>query len=265
MIHDVQPNATVARLLLGGQLEQLREMRGLTLKQVAGTLYVSVSKLSRIERGRHRAVVEEVARLADFYEARGQDLEQLMEWARTAQGRGDYHSFTDVADAAARDYLDVEAVGLSAVYTPQVFPAVLRTQHYAAVLLGPMNPEEVARRLWLLGLRQRRFFQIRRAPVRVLLSEAALTSRVGGPEVMAEQRQRLLHAPVQVRVLPAHCAARSPAAAGFAVAVLGGGRLTLAARNRDDGRLWLDPDRKGRAAAQFGELWQAAADLRTYC
>lgn len=237
-------------------------MRGLTLKQVAAAVYVSVSKLSRIERGRHRAVVEEVARLAAFYEARGQDLEQLVEWARTAQGRGDYHSFADVADAAARDYLDVEAVGLSAVYAPQVFPAVLRTRHYEAVLLGPMSPEEAARRLWLLGLRQRRFFQVRRAPVRVLLGEAAFTSRVGGPEVMAEQRQRLLHAAVQVRVLPAHCAARS-SAAGFAVAVLGGGRLTLAARSRDDGRLWLDPDRKGRATAQFEELWQAAADLKS--
>lgn len=258
--HKDRPNATVARLLLGRQLEQLRAVRGLTLEQVAGALYVSTSKLSRIERGWHRAAVDDVARLADFYEAHGRDRDQLMERAGQAQGRSAYHSFADVADASSRDYLDVEAAGLHAVYTPQVPPAVVRTHRYALELLGPVSRAEADRRLWLLGLRQQRFFQTGRAPVRILLGEVVLAPGVGGPGVMHEQHCRLLQAPVEVRVLAGHRALR--ASTGFAVAVLGGGSLTLVAREGEDGRPRLDPDRKGRTAARFEELWQAAVDFR---
>ncbi|MFE6273948.1 Scr1 family TA system antitoxin-like transcriptional regulator [Streptomyces goshikiensis] len=259
-LNDDRPNATVARFLLGRQLEQLRCVRGLTLGQVAGALYMSTSKLSRIERGRHRAAVDDVARLADFYEAHGRDRDQLVEWSGQAQGRSTYHSFADVADASSRDYLEVEAAGLHAVYTPQVLPALLRTRRYARELLGPVSSAEADRRLWLLGLRQQRFFQTCRAPVRILLGEAVLAPGTGGPTVMREQHRRLLQAPVEVRVLAAHRALR--ASSGFAVAVLGGGRLTLVAREREDGRPCLGPDRKGRTAARFEELWQSAADFR---
>ncbi|MFE4263501.1 Scr1 family TA system antitoxin-like transcriptional regulator [Streptomyces sp. NPDC056883] len=260
VLHDDPPNATVARLCLGGHLEQLRCTRGLTLEQVATTLYVSTSKLCRIERGRHRASVDDVARLADFYQAHGPERDRLLEWTRLAQGRSVYHSFADVADASCRDYLDVEAAGLRAVYMPQVLPAVLRTASYARELLGPVSGAEADRRLWLMRLRQQRFLQTGSGAVRVLLGEGALAPGVGGPEVMREQHRRLLHAPVEVRVLAGHRALR--ASAGFSVAVLDGGRLTLTAREGEDGRPSLSPDRKGRTAARFEELWQAACDFR---
>ncbi|GAA3086162.1 hypothetical protein GCM10020000_85970 [Streptomyces olivoverticillatus] len=259
VLHDDRPSATIARLLLGRQLEQLRTVRGLTLEQVASALYVSASKLSRIERGRHRAAVDDVVRLADFYHLHGLERDRLMERSGQAQGRSAYHSFADVADASFRDYLDVEAAGVYAVYMPQVLPAVVRTRRYARVLLGPVSSAEADRRLWLLDLRQQRFFQARRAPVRILLGESVLVPGLGGPRVMREQRRRLLQASAQVRVLAARRAAR--AATGFAVAVLGGGQLTLAVRERDDGRPCLIPDRQGRMAARFEELWEAAADF----
>ncbi|KOU50054.1 Scr1 family TA system antitoxin-like transcriptional regulator [Streptomyces sp. WM6378] len=260
VLHDDRPSATVARLLLGRQFELARMVRGLTLEQVAGALFVSTSKLSRIERGRHRAAGDDVVRLVDFYGIHGRDRDRLLEWSRQALGRSVYHSFADVADASSRDYLEVEAAGLRAVYMPQVLPAVVRTRHYARELLGPVSSVEADRRLWLLGLRQQRFFQTGRATVRILLGETVLAPGVVGPGVMREQYRRLLQAPVEVRVLPALRTALAPS--GFAVAVLGGGWLMLVARERDDGRPCLAPDHNGRAASRFEDLWQAAADLR---
>lgn len=142
MVHDTRPSATIARLLLGDQLHQLRAARRLTLQTVAGATYLSVSKLSRIECGRHRAAPADIQRLIDLYETPGALRGQLLKWAARAQGRSVYHSFGDVTDAALRDYLDVEPWALSAVYAPSVIPAVLQTRRYARELLAEMSQAE---------------------------------------------------------------------------------------------------------------------------
>lgn len=260
VIQQVPSGATVSRFLLGHRLEQLRSSRRLTLREVAGSLYLSDSKLCRIERGEHRATVTEIESLADHYGVCGRTRDTMLRWGALSQGRGLYHSFADVADARVRDYLDVEAVGLRAVFAPRVIPAVLRTRRYAVELLGAMRAEEVERRLWLLALRQQRLWESGRGPVRVLLAETVLDLGLGGPGVMDEQTRRLRDVPVQVRVLPAQQAARVSSGA-FSWVGLGEDQVTLAGREREDGRPRLHPDRQGRAAARFEELWRAGVDL----
>ncbi|KOT64387.1 MULTISPECIES: Scr1 family TA system antitoxin-like transcriptional regulator [Streptomyces] len=260
--------ATVCRLVLGDRLGRQRRSLGLTLREVAGALYASSAKLCRIESGRHRPAPADVERLADFYQVDAGVREQWLQWAQVAQGRGAYHAFADVADAMLRDYLDVEAAGLRAVYGPVVIPAVLRTRGYARALYGGMSEPEAQRRLWLLALRQRRFAEEGPKPVQVLLGEAAVNGGVGGAQVMEEQRDRLRRAGemgVKVRVLPHERVVPDPQAhCGFAVAALDAGRCVLCGHERLDGRLWLVPDRGRYAAARFARLWQAALgpDLR---
>ncbi|WP_327357779.1 Scr1 family TA system antitoxin-like transcriptional regulator [Streptomyces sp. NBC_01304] len=257
-IRALQPNATIARLLLGAHLERLRLSRGLTQKAVADRVYISVSKLCRIEAGCHRSAIEDVQRLAHLYEASDDVGELLLSRAVAAQGRGTYHSFADVADAALRDYLDVEAAGLTFIYAPHVIPAVLRTRCYARELLGEVSEQEADRRLWLLSLRQQRFFRARKAPVRILLGELAHDGRIGDASVMREQWAHLKAAAVDLRVLPARQAARSYALGAFSKAVLGNNEMTVTCAEHPSGELRLRPDSHERATAQFEVLWQRA-------
>ncbi|MEU5193606.1 Scr1 family TA system antitoxin-like transcriptional regulator [Streptomyces scabiei] len=262
MVHDTQPSATISRLLLGHHLHQLRATRRLTLQAVACVHYLSVSKLSRIECGRHRATLPDIERLIDFYEAPGDLRHRLLEWAAHAQGRSSYHSFGDVTDAALRDYLDVEPWAVRAVYAPSVIPAVLRTHRYARELLAAVHPAEGERRLWLLSLRQQHFARRGGPPVRVLLGEGALTSRIGGLEVMREQAARLREADglgMDVRVLPSPVTARVAPAGAFALAVLGEGPFTMTAMEDGAQGPRLVPDRVGRTASRFERLWHEAA------
>ncbi|WP_405775682.1 Scr1 family TA system antitoxin-like transcriptional regulator [Streptomyces sp. NBC_01538] len=262
LVHDTWPSATIARLLLGDQLHQLRAARRLTLQTVARATYLSESKLSRIECGRHRAAPADIQRLIDLYEAPGALRGQLLKWAARAQGRSVYHSFGDVTDAALRDYLDVEPWAVRAVYAPRVIPAVLQTRRYARELLAEASQAEGERRLWLLALRQQHFARRGGPPVRVLLGEGALTSRIGGGEVMREQAARLREADglgVEIRVLPSPVTALIAPAGAFALAVLGESGLTMTATEDGAGSPRLVPDRAGRATARFDQLWNEAA------
>lgn len=261
VVHDIQPSATVSRLLLGHELHQLRAERRLTLQTVASAHYLSVSKLSRIETGRHRAALADINRLIDYYDAPRAAREQLLQWAVRATGRSGYHSFADVTDAAMRDYLDLEPSGLQAVYAPGVIPAVLRTRRYAGELLAAAGEAERERRLWLLALRQQRFAQLARRPVRVLLGESALNSRIGGPEVMREQAARLREAEglgAEIAVLPSAVAARVAPGGAFALVVLGDALLTMTVLEEPGGTLRIAPDRDGRTTGRFESLWHAA-------
>ncbi|KOG63991.1 hypothetical protein ADK76_10785 [Streptomyces griseoflavus] len=255
--------ATVCRLVLADRLGRMRRSRGLTLKTVAGALYVSSSKLCRIESGRHRPTLADVEQLADLYEVETDVRTQLLQWAQVAQGRSSYHAFADVADAVLRDYLDVEQAGLRAVFGPVVLPAVLRTRGYARALYGGMGEAEAERRLSLLELRQRHFADAGPKPVRILLGEAALYGRLSGAEMMRKQHQWLRQAAelgVKLRVLPyERMALERCALSAFAVAAVNDDRCVLTARERMGG-VWLGPDRNGRAAAWFEHLWQAAAE-----
>ncbi len=59
---------------LGEKLRELRDARGLLLREVAAHLEVDPSLLSKIERGDKRATREQVVQLARMYKADEKDL-----------------------------------------------------------------------------------------------------------------------------------------------------------------------------------------------
>ena len=62
------PSPIMRRRRLGAELRRLREAAGLTGEQVIDQLgWASASKLSRLENGRSRPSVDDVARLLDLY------------------------------------------------------------------------------------------------------------------------------------------------------------------------------------------------------
>jgi transcriptional regulator with XRE-family HTH domain len=59
---------------LGEKLRELREIRGLLLREVAAQLEIDPSLLSKIERADKRATREQIVHLAKMYEADEKDL-----------------------------------------------------------------------------------------------------------------------------------------------------------------------------------------------
>ena len=118
--------------------------------------------------------------------------------------------FVDVPDGVPA-YVGLEAAATSIdVYMSLIVPALLQTPDYARAVIGAVRPDlpraEIDRRVELRIRRQGLLDQEQPPAMRVLLDDTVLARPVGGPEVMAAQRRRLLEdadrPAVTVRVLP---------------------------------------------------------------
>jgi transcriptional regulator with XRE-family HTH domain len=195
---------------LGSELRRLREEVGLTTDQVAGKLYCSPSKISRLETGRVRASFRDIRDILDLYrvpEQQRASLHQLADEARHSDRW--WHSCRDVPDV--RTFMSFErATNSIRVFESLAIPGLLQVEGYAQLvtraLLSNLNDQEVARHVELRMERQE-LLRRRDAPVlQVVLDEATIQRLVGMPQVMEEQLARLRLAAqmsnVTVQVLP---------------------------------------------------------------
>jgi transcriptional regulator with XRE-family HTH domain len=201
---------TARQRRLGGLLRQLRKAAGLSGPVLAGRLGVSQSHLSRVELGEAVATAELVDR-----------------WTReTGAGQADRQAATDLAEAVAgeivtwreavasglvklqRDAIDAEAASATmSVYVPALIPGLLQTVEYATHLVAGDHPDrdDVAEAVAVRMQRQVILYS-RTKTLRWVIGEAGLRWRVGPPEVMAAQLDRLAALTVEphldLRVLP---------------------------------------------------------------
>ncbi|MCB0536201.1 MAG: helix-turn-helix transcriptional regulator [Bacteroidetes bacterium] len=59
---------------LGNKIRELRESKGLLLRQVAAHIEVDTALVSKLERGERKAHKEQVTRIAEFLEVEEKDL-----------------------------------------------------------------------------------------------------------------------------------------------------------------------------------------------
>ena len=59
---------------LGNKIRELRESKGLLLRQVAAHIEVDTALVSKLERGERKAHKEQVSRIAEFLEVEEKDL-----------------------------------------------------------------------------------------------------------------------------------------------------------------------------------------------
>lgn len=59
---------------LGNKIRELRESKGLLLRQVAAYIEVDTALVSKLERGERKAHKEQVSRIAEFLEVEEKDL-----------------------------------------------------------------------------------------------------------------------------------------------------------------------------------------------
>jgi hypothetical protein len=204
---EEQPGA--ARLQLAQELKRLREASGASTREVAATLGLSQSKVTRTENTRHRVEPGTVAALCAFYGV-DQDLAaELCALAVADSGEGAWLVRAGGTRRRQRQGATLEQVATRIrQYQPMLVPGIFQTPGYVrgvlAALGEPADPEVV-----IAGRRARQeaLFGPGGPVYEVILTEQALTARYATAQALAEQLEQLVRlgeSPrLSVRVIPA--------------------------------------------------------------
>lgn len=199
---------TVLRIMLGGQLRQLRESRGISRETAGYKIRASESKISRMELGRVGFKERDVADLLTFYGVVDEaERDAVLALARRANSPGWWHRYGDILPSWFQPYLGLEAsAAVIRTYEVKFVPGLLQTEEYAraVVLLSHQraSPAEIEHRVRLRMERRRRVLGSLGGGSQVwaVVDEAALRRSVGGPEVMRAQLKSLIDATTNARI-----------------------------------------------------------------
>jgi transcriptional regulator with XRE-family HTH domain len=211
-VPDIPSSPTVLRMILGRQLQALREKAGLSYAEAAEVIYSSewtVRRLERAEGGLKPLMVK--ALLIAYGVTDVREIDTFLSLAREASKPGWWHRYGD----ALPDWFKVavgleESASLIRAYEPQVVPGLLQTEAYARAITTASFPaetqEETERRVALRLTRQELLKRPAPPDYWVVLEETALRRPIGGTKVMREQIQHLIDAAAQpnitVQVIP---------------------------------------------------------------
>jgi Domain of unknown function (DUF5753)/Helix-turn-helix domain len=196
----VQPGSgpTVLRILLGSQLRNLRESRGISRDDAGYTIRASGSKISRMELGRVSFKERDIIDLLTLYGVDDPgERAALVDLARQANSPGWWHKYSDVLPDWFQVYVGLEeAASLIRVYELQFVPGLLQTTDYcrAVVELGQRSAsrEEIGHRVSLRMERQRLLSRPNPPHLWAIVDEAVLRRPIGGADVMRGQLERLI-------------------------------------------------------------------------
>jgi transcriptional regulator with XRE-family HTH domain len=207
-------NRTVLRMILGRQLQALREKAGLSYEQAAEAIYSSPWTIRRMERAEGGLKPLTVKSLLTAYGVTDvRDVDAFVALARDASKPGWWHTYTDVLPGWFRTFVGLEeAATLIRGYEPHWIPGLLQTADYAraAVHVGfpDATSQEAGRRVELRLARQQILTRPGPPQLWVVIDETALRRPAPtlGPAVMRAQLDQLIDAAQQpaitVQVLP---------------------------------------------------------------
>ncbi len=199
---------TVRQRELGKRLRELRGLHDLTVEDVAEKLLCSATKVSRLETGACRPSLRDVRDLCVLYGVDEASSIELMSLARGAREQGWWTQYEDL-NLDPLIGLEQDAIAITC-YSMYYMPALLQTEDYARTIIKAIAPKiDTAihqQRVEVRMRRQQLLDSADRPRYRILLDEAALRRRVGGPAVMAAQFDKVLDAARQgkaaVQVIP---------------------------------------------------------------
>jgi transcriptional regulator with XRE-family HTH domain len=204
--------STVVRRQLGRRLRRLREVAGKTERDIEEANLASRAKLWRIETGKTPVKVADVRALCWLYGADQPTTDALANLAVGTTAQGWWDDVSPALPGWFSLYLGLEAAATEIRnYEPELVHGLLQTPGYArAVRLAwrPSGDEEAVQRTVKLRQERQQTLINRVPPLRLtaVLGAGALTRPVGGPQVMAEQTERLHElnrlGHVDIRVLP---------------------------------------------------------------
>ncbi|MFF0074665.1 Scr1 family TA system antitoxin-like transcriptional regulator [Streptomyces sp. NPDC005494] len=171
------------RALLGAELRHRREAAGLSQEDLGAPLFVSGSFIGQLEAGTRRMQLDQAQKLDEVLDASGFFVRNC---AALKKSKYPDH-FAEAAEAERLATAIRE-------YAPLLIPGLLQTEAYARAVFRAYQPtvtEDVIDELVAARLERAQLLTDPTTPLLwVVLDEAVLRRRVGGPSVMAEA---LLH------------------------------------------------------------------------
>src|ERR1700676_486061 len=216
-------------MILGRQLQALREKAGMSYEQAAAAIVSSpytVRRMERAEGGLKPLTVRSLLMAYSITDPR--EIATFLALARDASKPGWWHSYDDVLPSWFRTLIGLdEAASLIRGYDPHSVPRLPHTPGYPRATVQTGFPDaaedEVARRVDLRLARQHILTRPDPPRLWLVIDESVVTRPVAntGPEVMREQVDKLIEAAgrpnITLQVLPL--------AAGLHPAVYGPFRL----------------------------------------
>lgn len=200
-------STTLPRRQLGRYLREAREAVNMNLEDVAPILQVSISTLSRVERGLTGMRAPDVEALCRVY---GIDdpgvVAALVGLAKQSAVKNWWQEFDDVVFRGFNLYVGLESSAKQlTVYRPDLVSGLFQTPDYARALERAYLPDETEEmRDRRIRFKKRRQALITRktkpASVELVVHESVLRTVVGGAKVMREQLNHLANMPINVTV-----------------------------------------------------------------
>ncbi|MDT3443914.1 MULTISPECIES: helix-turn-helix transcriptional regulator [unclassified Pseudofrankia] len=197
---------TVRRILLGSRLRRLRERSGISREDAGYHIRASESKISRLELGRVSFKNRDVEDLLTLYGVTDRaELEQVLTLAREANQQGWWQPYSDVLPHWFQPYIDLEeSASQIRSYELQFIPGLLQTEDYArAVMSGRpgMSQDVIDGRVDVRMRRQKLLARPDAPRLWMVIDEAALRRRIGGPRIARAQIRHLLELIDQPRLV----------------------------------------------------------------
>jgi transcriptional regulator with XRE-family HTH domain len=196
-LEDSSVDATVLRLLLGGQLRRLREAAGITPEQAGYEIRASRSKISRLENGRVKLKSRDVTDLLTLYGVTDEDTRsKFLALVRQSNREDWWRKYSDILPDWFETYVGLEAAAATIrSFEVQFVHGLFQTEDYARAvsrLRKTASDDEIERRVALRLKRQELLSRPNPPYIWSVMDEAVLRRAVGGPAVMRAQFKHLI-------------------------------------------------------------------------
>jgi transcriptional regulator with XRE-family HTH domain len=188
---------TVHRRRLRSELRKVRELAGLTQRDVAREMDWSLSKLIRIETGAVSIATNDLRALLALYEITDRSrIDALIEIARASRERSWWSTYKDLVSQEYLAFLGYESsASVIRNFEPLLVPGLLQTEDYArevlSVLQGADAPGKIDKLVELRMQRQELLERKDPPSLHFILDEAVIRRMVGGPDVTRRQLNHL--------------------------------------------------------------------------
>ncbi|MBB6120281.1 DUF5753 domain-containing protein [Nocardiopsis algeriensis] len=132
----------------------------------------------------------------------------MLDWVQDTRLRGWWRDYRDVFNGDLLPDYETEAAHLRN-YETQIFPALLQVPGYSAAVLrgaGRTDPADISRHVEARMCRREILVRMKPARLHAVVDESTFLRPIGGPTVMVEQLDYLLHMAqlpnIDLRVLP---------------------------------------------------------------
>jgi transcriptional regulator with XRE-family HTH domain len=192
---------TLPRLFLGQALKRLREESGKKVDEVAAVISMDRSRLARLFDGKGAFTPDELETLVTYLGATAKQKRELLRLGTEARKRATKRPYTDLLPGAYERLADLETMATEIWrYERGVIPALLQIPEYveAQMLTGdgifwPASWEERRNRITFRLERQKLVMEAEPdKTLRLIVSDSALRTQIGGPEIMTRQLDHIL-------------------------------------------------------------------------